>query len=67
MLKAKVLMSSSLISICLVMTTGMAAQTAYAQSAESDDRADIGDIIVTAQKREQRLQDVPATIAAFSE
>ena len=67
MSKVKALRSSSLISICLAMTTGLAAQAAYAQSAPNADRANSGDIIVTAQKREQRLQDVPATIAAFSQ
>lgn len=67
MLKVNFFKSSSSISICLAMIAGVNTGAAYAQSAESSARADVGDIIVTAQKREQRLQDVPATIAAFSE
>ena len=67
MFKSKALSSSSFMSICLVMATGLGAETAYAQAAENDDNTNFSDIIVTAQKREQRLQDVPATIAAFSQ
>ncbi|WP_340318396.1 TonB-dependent receptor [Rhizorhabdus argentea] len=46
---------------------GIDAGAAYAQSAEGGTATNIGEIVVTAQKREQRLQDVPATIAAFSQ
>jgi S1-C subfamily serine protease len=38
----------------------------YAQTAEADDQAFEGDIIVTAQKREERLVDVPVTLSAVS-
>ncbi len=48
----------------LCATTAM---PAFAQTAEADDQAFEGDIIVTAQKREERLVDVPVTISAVSQ
>ena len=42
------------------------AMPAFAQSPESYDQAFEGEIIVTAQKREERLIDVPVTISAVS-
>lgn len=55
--------SNAILSI-LCATTAM---PAFAQTAESDDQAFEGDIIVTAQKREERLVDVPVTISAVSQ
>ena len=54
--------------IALSATLAAAPQTAFAQDAEgsdaADDRASGNQIIVTAQKVEQRIQDVPITITA---
>lgn len=55
--------STAILSI-LCATTAM---PAFAQTAEADDQAFEGDIIVTAQKREERLVDVPVTISAVSQ
>ncbi len=48
----------------LCATTAM---PAFAQTPEAADQAFEGDIIVTAQKREERLVDVPVTISAVSQ
>jgi outer membrane receptor protein involved in Fe transport len=46
----------------------MAANTSWAQQATpTDSAATFGEIIVTAQKREQNLQDVPVVVTAVSE
>jgi iron complex outermembrane recepter protein len=42
----------------------MVSVPAFAQEA-SDDESNFGDIIVTAQKREERLQEVPVAVSAF--
>ena len=39
---------------------------AFAQTADADEQAFEGEIIVTAQKREERLIDVPVTLSAVS-
>ena len=58
--------------IAFLLATTFASSAAYAQEAETGDAAatnDIAasnDIVVTAQRREERLQDVPIAIAAFS-
>ena len=43
-----------------------AAQPAFAQSAESAATEDDGAIIVTARRQEERLQDVPASVAVLT-
>ncbi len=50
----------------IVITTGLATTVpAYSQVSEADS-AQVQEIVVTAQKREQNLQEVPLAIRAFS-
>lgn len=49
-----------------VLALGLTAGTAQAQTA-SDEEADASDIVVTAQKREQKLQDVGIAVSVLSE
>lgn len=69
MLHAKVWLGSSLIAI--VVSTGCAfpaiAQDAAAPDASMSETGSGTEIIVTAQKRSESVQDVPISIAAFSE
>jgi len=48
----------------LTLLTGL---PALAQDATRDDSARIDDVIVTAQRREQNLQDVPVAVTAFTQ
>ena len=48
------------------LSLGLLAFSAAAPALAQDDGAAPGDIIVTAQKREQRLQDVPVVVTALS-
>ncbi len=52
----------------LIATSAIAllAMPALAQEAAAEDDGGLSEIIVTAQKREQNLQDVPAAVSAFS-
>jgi len=47
------------------LAAGLAAP-AMAQSAQSETAVTVGDVVVTAQRREQSLQDVPIAITAFN-
>ena len=58
----KISVSASLLAIC--MASPLMAQTTPAATAKSTDAA-VGDIIVTAQRREQSLQRVPLAVTAF--
>src|SRR5437868_9106217 len=60
-----------LLSSLLALGAGQAAQSAPANSAEPDAAANdewrkVEEIIVTAQKREERITDVPMAISAFT-
>lgn len=50
----------------LILAAGLAAPAFAQTAAPQDDAASLDDIIVTAQRREQSLQDVPIAITAFS-
>ena len=56
---------SSVILAAAVLATLAASQAAVAQEAVSAPIA-LGEIVVTAQKREQRLQDVPIAVSVVS-
>lgn len=49
-----------------LMAPGAFVQSAYAQDAVSDDDAGDEEIVVTARKREERLQDVPIAVTAVT-
>ncbi|WP_297801197.1 TonB-dependent receptor [uncultured Brevundimonas sp.] len=56
--------ASSASALALVIGAGMAAP-AMAQSNTQDDAVSLGEVVVTAQRREQSLQEVPLAITAF--
>ncbi|MFM5931773.1 MAG: TonB-dependent receptor [Novosphingobium sp.] len=51
----------------LALGLAMAAMPAFAQSAEEEDAANPGEIVVTAQRRSEKSVDVPITITAISQ
>ncbi|WP_340265853.1 TonB-dependent receptor [Sphingobium mellinum] len=59
--------SSSLIPISLIVSVAAGVVPACAQTPAESAPSGLADIIVTAQKRAENVQDVPATIAAFSQ
>lgn len=64
-------MRKTIVSILALASAGLLPAAAAAQSASpaeagANDADASGDIIVTAQRREERLQDIPASISAFS-
>ncbi|WP_419816051.1 TonB-dependent receptor [Glacieibacterium sp.] len=59
--------ATSIVAITLgLQATTVLAQTAVPATATGQDTMDAGDIIVTAQRRNERLQDVPIAITALS-
>src|SRR5690606_28822096 len=65
--KAIALLATSALATCLpVHAQAQETVASDAPANASESRSVDGDIIVTAQRREQRLQDVPAAISAFS-
>ena len=51
------------IAVAISILCASTAMPAFAQTAEGEEQAFEGEIIVTAQKREERLVDVPVTSA----
>ncbi|MBB6125298.1 TonB-dependent receptor [Sphingobium subterraneum] len=62
----KIVMALMASGSCLISVTPVHAQQAAAASTAADDGYQIEDIVVTAQKRAQNLQDIPLAISAFS-
>ena len=60
------LKKSSAILAAAVLATLAGAQTAIAQQDTSEETTVLGEIVVTAQKREQKLQDVPIAVSVVS-
>ena len=56
-----------LIRLALVVTSGLTAVPALAQEAAEQQTSNPADIIVTARRTEERLQDVPISITVFSQ
>ena len=50
----------------LACVAGASLAPAHAETAPAEESAGVGDIIVTAQRREERLQEVPLAISAFT-
>ena len=60
--------TTQLMRLVLIATSGLTAMPAFAQDAAADQEAsNPADIIVTARRTEERLQDVPISITVFSQ
>jgi iron complex outermembrane receptor protein len=56
----------SLMTTVVPMFALLMSTPAAAQNAPADEEAGIADIVVTAQRREENLQDVPISVSAFT-
>ncbi|MEJ7935455.1 TonB-dependent receptor [Sphingobium sp. AN558] len=65
--KSIMLRPSAVLPALLAISASMAAMPALAQAPADETGPGVGDIVVTAQKRAENIQDVPASIAAFSQ
>ncbi len=59
-------MKRTAIKSLILASTILSASPAFAQSADEAETASADEIVVTAQRRSERLSDVPATVSAFS-
>lgn len=59
-------MSASMLAVCLAATGARAQSAAPPQAAEPDAGAVLGEIVVTASKRDQKLRDVPSAITVMT-
>ncbi|MDF7776450.1 TonB-dependent receptor [Sphingomonas sp. AOB5] len=66
MQKRALLMAGASLMLFAQAAQAQTAQDAPAADQQADDDAPIGEIVVTAQKRSERLQDVPIAVSAFS-
>lgn len=57
----------SLLLATTVLIAGFASQSAYAQTAAAQDGFGLEEVVVTARKRAESIQDIPVSITAFSE
>ena len=64
-MKSEKTILAALLCSCAVLVP-QAAWAEQAEPAEAGASADAGDIVVTARKREEKLQDVPVSVTAFS-
>ena len=65
--RASMMRSSTLVGAGIALSIGLHALPALAQAPAEGATQGVSDIVVTAQKRAQNIQDVPASIAAFSQ
>jgi iron complex outermembrane receptor protein len=71
-MKISIAIRSSCAVAALALSAGLAAPASAqeagtaAQASASDDSSDLGEIIVTAQRREERLKDVPVSVTAVT-
>lgn len=61
------LLGTTALMVLLTMAGAAAAQTAPPQTPEAQQTDEIGEIIVTARRRSEQLQDVPASVTAITE
>lgn len=66
-LRLKLLGQAALGAMFMTFSTQAYAQDDPAPAAAAEDQGDDANIVVTAQRREQRLQDVPIAVSAFSQ
>ncbi|WOF43059.1 TonB-dependent receptor [Sphingopyxis indica] len=57
---------AKILTVCGVCGAALASSQAWAQDGQSDQSSGVADIVVTAQKRAENMQDVPVAITALS-